>query len=344
MPKDEILVSVEELKGVLTRVFKKSKLPDDETAILIDTLLDAEFRGIKSHGLSRIKLYSQKIATGSVVIPTSISHLSNQHGTGCLDGHDGLGQWIAYKAMEEAISKASRYGIGAVSVKNSQHFGTAGYYANLATGRNMIGLAFTNASPRLAPWGGMTRMLGNNPWSIAIPTHDPAIPFVLDISNSITSAGRIRQALARGEQLPDSWALDADGKATTDPKAALEGILLPLGMHKGYGITLAISVLSSLLSGGVLDAEVKTIDEPGSKQHVSHLFIALNVDSFQPVHEFKQRMRELIAQLHASKTMPSVSKIYYPGERGFLQKQKILEAGEASVEQKVWEDIVALAN
>lgn len=342
MPKGETVLPVKEVESVLTRIFRKSGLPGDETAILIDTILDAEFRGVKTHGLSRVKLYCQKIITGSMVTPTQITPVSGQHGASCLDGHDGLGQWVAYKAMEEAISKASVYGAGAVSVRNSQHFGTAGYYANMAADRGMIGLAFTNASPRLAPWGGASKLIGNNPWSIAIPTDNPDIPFVLDISNSVTSAGRIRQALRRGEKLPDSWALDANGEVTTDPETALQGILLPFGQHKGYGITLAISVLTSLLSGGVLDTGVKTMDDPDDKQHVSHLFIALNISFFQPVPHFKERMKELIGQLRSSQILPGVAQIYYPGERGYLQKQKILTAQAVSVDQAVWKGIVAL--
>lgn len=344
MPKGEIVLPVQELEDVLTRIFRKNGLPDDETAILVDTLLDAEFRGVKTHGLSRVKLYCQKIIAGSMVIPTQITPLSDQHGASCLDGQDGLGQWVAYKAMEEAIAKASRYGVGAVSVRNSQHFGTAGYYANMAADRNMIGLAFTNASPRLAPWGGTSKLIGNNPWSIALPTDNPDIPFVLDISNSVTSAGRIRQAQRRGEKLPDSWALDANGEITTDPEAALQGILLPFGQHKGYGITLAISVLTSLLSGGVLDTGVKTMDDPNDKQHVSHLFIALNINFFQPIEHFKERMGDLIGQLRSSQVLPGVARIYYPGERGYLQKHEIVKAKKASVDQAVWEGIVALLN
>ncbi|TAL87916.1 MAG: Ldh family oxidoreductase [Candidimonas sp.] len=343
MSESEIVLPIEEIKSVLTRVFNKNRLPDDEAAILIDTLLDAEFRGIKTHGLSRVGLYCQKIINGSIAIPTQITHVSDHYGAGCMDGHDGLGQWIAYKAMQDAMSRAGRYGVGAVSVKNSQHFGTAGYYANMASDRDMIGLAFTNASPRLAPWGGVSKLLGNNPWSIAIPTHNPKIPFVLDISNSMVSAGRIRQALRRGGKIPNSWALDINGEATTDAQAALLGVLLPFGQHKGYGITLAISILSSLLSGGEFDSEVKTIDESASKQHVSHLFVALNVDFFQPIQYFKERMGVLINQLHSSKVRSDVAQIYYPGERGYLQKWRLLEAKETSIDKMVWEGIVALS-
>ncbi|HWM80843.1 MAG TPA: Ldh family oxidoreductase [Pseudolabrys sp.] len=340
---DGIQVSVADIETVLKRVFPPSLLPEQEAAVLIDTLIDAELRGVKSHGLSRVKMYRQKILNGSMVVPTRLERLADRQATARLDGQDGLGQWIAYRAMSDAIAKAAVYGVGAVSVCNSQHFGTAGYYAQMATEKNMVGMVFTNASPRLAPWGGATPMLGNNPWSIALPTHVAGIPFVLDISNAVSSAGRIRLAAKRGEPIPETWALDKDGNPTTDPVAALAGILLPFGAHKGYGITLAVSMLTSLLAGGVPDARVETMDDPDRVQRVSHFFIALNIDFFLPVSDFKREIQALIGRLHGSQKLPQVKQIYYPGERGYQQKKMLLAAGSVYVDAAIWQGILALA-
>jgi LDH2 family malate/lactate/ureidoglycolate dehydrogenase len=342
MAKREIDVGVDEVRRVVTAVFRSTGLPADEAAVLVDTLTDAEFRGVRSHGLSRVKLYRQKIVAGSVAMPTRLATLADHQGTARLDGGDGLGQVIAHRAMSMAIDKASRFGIGAVAVRNSQHLGTAGYYANMAAERDMIGLALTNASPRLAPWGGAAGLLGNNPFAVGIPTDDPELPFNLDISNGVASAGRIRQAQLRGEPLPDNWALDKDGKPTTDPQAALDGFLLPFGQHKGYGITLAVSMLTALLAGGGLDAQVRTMDDPTARQHVSHTFIAMNIAAFQPLAEFKSRMSELIGQLHGSPPLPGYERVYYPGERGFLQKRAVVRNGRVPVDASVWEGILAL--
>jgi LDH2 family malate/lactate/ureidoglycolate dehydrogenase len=165
-----ISLPIAEVESVIKQVFKKCGLPDEELVVLVDTLLDAELRGIKTHGLLRVPMYYKKMEHRSILIPTIIERYSDRQAVSCLDGHHGLGQWIAYKGMEEAVNKAAIFGIGAVSVRNSQHFGTAGYYAKMAADRNMIGLVFTNASPRLAPWGGKTKIFGNNPLSIGIPT------------------------------------------------------------------------------------------------------------------------------------------------------------------------------
>lgn len=342
MSETEILVPVTEIEEVLKRVFGKDLLPEREAAVLIDTLIDAELRGVKSHGLSRVKMYRQKLINGSIVVPTRLVRNAERQAVARMDGQDGLAQWIAHQAMADAIEKAAVHGIGAVSVRNSQHFGTAGFYANMAAERDMVGMAFTNASPRLAPWGGAQPMLGNNPFSIALPTHMAGVPFVLDISNAVSSAGRIRLAVKRGEQIPDTWALDKKGEPTTDPKAALDGILLPFGGHKGYGITLAVSMLTSLLAAGVPDAQVETMDDPNRVQRVSHFFIAINIDFFLPISEFKQEMRALVDRLHATPALPHTKKIYYPGERGYLQKRQLMEAGNAPVDSSVWKAIVVL--
>ncbi|SFC72394.1 Malate/lactate/ureidoglycolate dehydrogenase, LDH2 family [Polaromonas sp. OV174] len=342
MSDNEVRVPIQEVEDVLRRVFSQVHLPEREAAVLIDTLLDAELRGVASHGLSRVKMVRQKIVNGSVVLPANLERLADRHAVARWDGQHGLGQWIAHQAMEDAISKASRYGIGAVSVRNSQHFGTAGYYAAMATERDMVGMVFSNASPRLAPWGGSLPLLGNNPWSIGMPTHVAGIPFVLDISNATSSAGRIRLAQKRGERIPDTWALDGNGEPTTDPAAALAGVLLPFGGHKGYGITLAVSMLASLLAAGVPDAEVETMDDPDRKQRVSHFFIAIHIDFFMPVAEFKREMQALVDSLHATPKLPRTDRIYYPGERGYLQKLQAMAAGTVALHPSGWNTIVAL--
>lgn len=346
MPHEKNL-PLSELNDVLARVFGPDLLPVEEARVLIDTVVDAELRGVKSHGLSRVALYRQKLVNGSITRPATITRSGGREApraVAALDGHDGLGQWLAHEAMREAIEKAGQFGIGAVSMRNSQHFGTAGYYAHMATQRDMVGMAFTNASPRLAPWGAADGLLGNNPWAIGLPTHVPGVPFVLDISNAVTSAGRIRLAAKRGERIPDGWALDAEGRATTDPMAALGGILLPFGEHKGYGIALAVSMLTAVLAAGHADAQVQTMDDPDERQHVSHLFIALDVASFQDVGAFKERMRELIGSLHAARRVPGAERVFYPGERGYQQKERFVQSGFIPVDEVVWNGIVNLLN
>ncbi|KXG44587.1 Ldh family oxidoreductase [Tepidibacillus infernus] len=327
MHNEQIVLSYEELTIKTKQLLNHLKVPENESAILTDTLLDAEIRGTYSHGLIRLPFYEKRILSGAIKVPTSLDIVKEKEAVSVIDGNDGLGTTISHFAMVKAISKAKKYGVGISSVRNSQHFGTAGYYANLATRDDMIGLVFTNASPRLAPWGGVDTMLGNNPWSIALPTSDPELPFVLDLSNSIVAAGKIRKAAELGKTIPDGWALDSQGNPTNDPYEALRGVLLPMGMHKGYGITLAISLLTSGLSDGVWDIDVNPIDEINKTQRVSHLFIAINIDFFLDINKFKSFIEEKIVMLRNSKKVNGVEKIFFPGERGGISRKIALKDG-----------------
>jgi LDH2 family malate/lactate/ureidoglycolate dehydrogenase len=161
----------------------------------------------------------------------------------------------------------------------------------------------------------------------------------MDIANSVTSAGKIREAFKQGNEIPKGWALNGRGEETTDPVEALHGILLPFGEHKGYGITFAVSILSALLSNGIFDADVKPVDDQDHHQQVSHLFIAINIDFFQSVQTFKERMKEVVLNLHRSELVPHNSNIYYPGERGYTQKEELLYLGKVTINKTVWTDI-----
>lgn len=338
----EIPVSISEAKMVLSKVFKKAGVPHEEMEVLVDNLIDDELRCVESHGIARAKPYYNRIVKGVIKVPTKMERIADSRSVSSFDGHDGLGQWIAYKGMEEAINKAVLYGIGAVSVRNSQHFGTAGYYAATAADRDMIGLAFTNASPRMAPWGGIDKSFGINPLAIGIPTKDPETPFVLDFSNSIISAGRIRAALQNGEKIPTDWALNEKGELTADPAEALNGILLPMGRHKGYGMAFAFSILCSLLSGGLFDTDVSPVDDVTRPQGISHFFIAINIDFFQPIDAFKERMEELVDAVHCSRREPHVDRIYYPGERSYSKKRESIQSGIINLSRQTWDEVNAL--
>lgn len=334
-------VSIEEINQTLHSIYSKTSLTQSERNVLIDTLLDAELRGIKSHGLIRVKSYYLRLINAGITCPTSITKINDQKATAILDGNNGVGQFIAYEAMKDAIKKAQAYGIGAISVKNSQHFGTASYFAKMASDEDMIGIVLTNASPRLAPWNGNQKMLGNNPWAIALPSGYDKVPFVLDIANS-NSAGKIRKALIENEEIPSGWALNSEGTPTNNPEEALNGILLPIGEHKGYGITLAFSMICSLLGNSPFDSEVKSVDSQDQPQHISHFFIAINISFFQSVTHFKKRAKERFDQITSSKRIDSNKPIFYPGQRGYIQKEKLLKTGNFSISEQVYREIMDL--
>jgi LDH2 family malate/lactate/ureidoglycolate dehydrogenase len=231
-----------------------------------------------------------------------------------IDGHDGVGQVLAQRAMEEAIARAKRHGLGAVAVRNSNHFGTAMYWTRIAAAEGSIGFLSTNASPSMAPWGGRSKLLGNNPWSIAAPAGKRA-PMILDLANSAVARGKVYLARQRGEPIPEGWALDAQGRPTLDPQAAIDGIILPMAGHKGYAITVMMDVLSGLLTGSGFASEVHGPYQAVERSRCGHLALAMRIDAFQPLAEFEARMERLIEALKSAPRAPGCEEIFYPGER-----------------------------
>jgi LDH2 family malate/lactate/ureidoglycolate dehydrogenase len=230
-----------------------------------------------------------------------------------IDGHDGVGQVLAAHAMRQAIQRAKEHGIGAVAVRNSNHFGTAMYYTRMAAMAGCVGFLSTNASPSMAPWGARKKIIGNNPWSIAAPAGKHA-PMVLDIANTAVARGKVYLARQRGEQIPQGWALDAEGHPTVDPQAAIDGIILPMAQHKGYGITVMMDVLSGVLTGSGFADDVHGPYQAGHRSRCGHLAIVLDIEAFQPRAEFAARMEAYIERLKAAPLAQGFEEVFYPGE------------------------------
>lgn len=312
----KVTISADEMRTFVERVCLAAGFPRDESAFLVESLLDAELRGMVTHGLLRLPVYLERVWAGGTTIPTVIELVQDNGASAVLDANNGLGQTAALQGMELAVNKAKQFAVGVVAIRNSSHFGTAGFYARKAAQAECVGVVMTNASSRLPPWGGKEPLLGNNPWAIAFPTDKRDRPFVLDIANSVAAAGKIRQAAKQGKSIPEGWALNAEGKATIDPLAALQGILLPMAGHKGYGITLAVGLLSSLLSDGIWDEEVGPIDNLSRRQQVSHLLLAISICHFVPPDRFRQRAGEAMNRLKHSGKASGFEQILYPGEGG----------------------------
>jgi LDH2 family malate/lactate/ureidoglycolate dehydrogenase len=230
-----------------------------------------------------------------------------------IDGHDGIGQVLAAGAAREAIARAKTHGIAAVAVRNSNHFGTAAYFTRLAPAAGCIALLTTNASPAMAPWGAREKLIGNNPWSLAAPAGRHA-PMILDIANTVVARGKVYLARQRGETIPPGWAIDADGAPTTDAAAAIAGIILPMGEHKGYAISLMMDVLSGVLSGSGFADGVHGPYQAEQRSGCGHLMIALDVERFLPMAEFGARMEQLIATIKRAPLAPGFESVFYPGE------------------------------
>jgi LDH2 family malate/lactate/ureidoglycolate dehydrogenase len=251
----------------------------------------------------------KRIQQGSVKPTTAMAVVKDTPTTAILDAADGIGQVAAYRAMELAIEKAASAGLGVVTVINGGNFGRAGHPASLAAEHGMIGIAASNASPRLVPNAGMKPVLGNNPWSVAIPTNGPAV--VVDMANSIVANGKIRAAKIEGQSIPEGWATDASGNATTDPAAALKGALVAFGGYKGWSLSLIVDMLTGVLSGGAFADGVGSPDDTSRAQKSCYFFLAINVRHFMDVEQFKGRSEELLKRLKAA----SDTDVRIPGEK-----------------------------
>lgn len=305
-------------------------IPSEDAAIISDILIESDKRGIDSHGIGRLKpIYIDRIDAGILNPVTNIEVIRNRKTTAVLDGHDGMGHVIAQKAMDMAIEKAKAYGLGMVAVRNSSHYGIAGYYATMASKENMIGITGTNARPSIAPTFGVDNMLGTNPLTVAFPT-DEDFPFVLDAATSVSQRGKIEVYGRAEKDLPEGWVIGRDGNTRTDTKQILidlttgNAALAPLGGigedgggYKGYGYATIVEVLSSALQGGSFLKQLTGLNPDGSKKPISlgHFFIAIDINEFTEVDDFKKDAGEIMRQLRGSTVAPDAERIYTPGEK-----------------------------
>lgn len=319
-------VAADRLIAFAEAVLTALGLPDVDAHLVADSLVRADLWGHQSHGVMRLSWYAARIRAGVVRATTETETIVDAGAVAVLDGRDGVGQVIASRAAREAIRRAKAHGIGAVAVRNSNHFGTAAYFTRLATPEGCIGILTTNASPAMAPWGGRKKIVGNNPWSVAAPAGSHP-PLVLDIANTVVARGKVFLARQRGLPIPDGWAINAAGEPTTDPAEALAGIILPMGEHKGYAISVALDVLSGVLTGSAFGTGVHGPYQSEHRGGCGHLMIALNIEAFLPLGEFNARMERLIDELKSAPLAKGFDAVFYPGEREALSEERSLREG-----------------
>lgn len=312
-------------------VLVASGVPEPDATICADVLITADKFGIDSHGSNRLKpIYYDRIKEGILNPITQIELVRDGLATAVIDGHNGMGHVIAKQAMQLAINKAAKYGMGMVAVRNSTHYGIAGYYALMAAANNMIGITGTNARPSIAPTFGVENMLGTNPLTFGMPT-DEDFPFLLDCATSITQRGKIELYARKAKKCPEGWVIDEGGYATTDAvqilnalntgKAALTplgGIGEDLGGYKGYGYTTVVEILSAALQKGAFLKMLMGI-ENGKKApyKLGHFFIAIDINAFTEVEDFKKTTGNILRELRNSKKMPGQNRIYTAGEKEY---------------------------
>lgn len=323
---DSVKLGIEGYKKICMSVFRAIGVTDQCAEEVTKNLLFADMRGTNSHGLTRLKQYTDRIRQGAI-IPDAEPEIVSERGSALvIDGHRALGAHTGTFAMQKTIEKAKTAGMAFATVRNSSHFGVAAYYSMMALPENMIGLAFTNSLPFVAHYGAMEACTGTNPLTIALPC-EKNLPFVLDMATSVVARGNILNCAKEGKEIPLGWAMDRNGYPTTDAKAAMEGFCLPLGAdraYKGSGLCLAVDSLCGVLSGGPFGPDVKN-------NAISHAFGAVNIDFFMDPAEFRARMDRYVEELKAAKTAPGFEEILMPGEIEYREYEKHLASGTVDI-------------
>ena len=318
----------------MTDAFVGYGVPREDAEICADILLESDRRGIESHGVNRFKpFYLDRIRDGVQNPVTEFEIVKETPTTAVADGHDGMGQVIAYKAMQLAVKKAKEYGMGMVAVRNSCHYGIAGYYASMATKNGCIGITGTNARPLVAPVFGVEGVLGTNPLTIGVPT-DEEFDFLIDCASAMTATGKIEYYGRIGHGVPKGSIVGLDGepveedakgvlKMLRDGTAALTplgGIGEMLGGHKGFGYALAVELLSAALQDGNYGKALSGKNENGEKvpYHLGHFFIAIDTEHFMGEEVCRKKAGDIIRAIRASKKAPDAERIYTAGEKEYL--------------------------
>ena len=302
------------LKEFCSALLEKTGIPSGDADLIAEALIRANLRGVDSHGVIRVPIYVKRLKKGLVNPTPKIAILRETPATAVMDGNNGFGQVIATRAMELAITKAGKVGVGLVGIRNSTHFGAAAFFSMMALKHEMIGIVFANSYATVAPWGGRAPYFGTNPMSIAVPA-GKELPVVLDMATSVAALGKILLAAQKGEPIPAGWAISPDGEVTTDAAKALNGALLPFGGPKGSAISLLIDVVAGLLTGAAFGTHVgdlyKNMERP---QNVGQMMGAINIGCFSDGNEFKNRMDTMIRELKSVPPAKGVSEVLLPGE------------------------------
>ena len=314
-------------------VFTAYGVPRDEAAICADVLLEADRRGIESHGCNRFKpIYIDRFENGTLLPKTEIEVLKETLTTLVTDAHDGMGMVASYRMMEALIEKAKKYGMAGGAIRNSTHYGIAGYWATMASKEGLVGITGTNARPSIAPTFGVENMMGTNPLTFALPT-DEEFPFCIDCATSIVQRGKIEYYAREDENTPAGMVIKRDGTTMTDSEEILKALvsgdaaLAPLGGigdemagYKGYGYAAVVEILSAALAGGKYMKALTGLDADGkpAKYHLGHFFFVVDPDAFMGREEFKKTAGEICRALRSSEKAPGEERIYTPGQIAYL--------------------------
>ena len=321
-------VTARKLEDFTARAFQAVGISAPDSKSIAQLMVRADVQGSEGHGVFRLPQYIRRIKGGAVNIRPKIRVVREAAGMALVDGDNGMGHLVMRFATEKAIEKAQAAGVAWVGVKWSNHAGPASLYASMPAERDMIGLylAVGNAN-HLPPWGGLDMLLSTNPIAVAVPAvEEPAI--MLDMATTVAAYGKVKTKAQRGEAMPEGWMMDRSGRPLTDPKRANEGFLLPIGGYKGYGLALVFGLLAGTLNGAAMGRDVVDFNADNTTPtNTGHAIVAINVEAFQPVAEFKKSVDVLVRDLRGSQRLPGVDRIRLPGEGSHAARADRLQHG-----------------
>ncbi len=324
----EKIISAEKLETFVCSLFEKAGMAQEDAKYSASCMVKTNLWGIDSHGVLRLPIYLQRLVGGVITAKPDIKAEEGITGPMALiDGDAGLGYIVGREGIKLAIENAKKFGIGFVLAKNSNHYGAAALFTREAVKEGMIGISTTNVIPNIGIKGNSKPSTGNNPIAMAAPL-EGAFPFVLDISLSSVAGGKLLLAEKKGEKIPKDWAVTKEGKETDDPRAGFDGFLLPMGMHKGFGLSLFVDLITGLLTGGPYLHNLRSMyKHPDQPSLTSHLFIAINPDVFISKEDYKARITDWANMIHATPMVDASQKQVIPGELEYMKEQERLKNG-----------------
>ena len=299
-------ITAEQERAIIIGILKKMNVNEDDATIVADVTIDADLKGFSSHGIGRFPQYIKGLKAGTIDPEAEVSIENETVSMALLNGNHKFGHVVTYTAMEIAIDKARETGIGVVGVHDSNHFGVAGYYSDMAIMQNMVGIVIANTEPAVAPIGGKEPIIGTNPIAIGIPSNKHYVS--VDMATSASARGKLLEAQRKGEKIPENVALDVDGNPTIDPEEALKGSILPFGAHKGYALSFMIEILAGPLVRAAFGKQVTGTANPNKMCTKGDLVIALDPSKFSDPEIFKEEIDDFIAEVKGS------GNVFIPGD------------------------------
>ena len=332
-----VILTHEQERRLILALLTGMGVKPEQAEVTAEVLTEGDLRGFSSHGLLRLPYILRALRRGTIVAEAEVRVVRERGAAAVLDGGHGLGHFAAKRAMELAVEKARGFGVGAVGVVNSNHFGIAGYYAEIAVRSGMIGIVCTTTDALVHPWGGVEPILGTNALAVGIPAEP--VPIVLDMAMSNAARGKIVQALKEGRSIPPDWAIDEEGNPTTDPARALKGALSPFGGVKGYALALVLEILAGPLVGAEAGRKVVGTLEPVEGFCTKgDLMLALDPAAFTDAGEFSRKVKEFILEVKGSRKARGVEEILLPGEPEMRTRERRLREG-IPISEEVWREV-----